>query len=276
LEAFACRCPGVPQVACFDSTFHQGLPRVARLLPIPHHYEGSGVRRYGFHGLSYAFLMEELARVSGPGAALGRVVLAHLGGGSSMAAVIEGRCVETTMGFTPSGGLVMGTRTGDIDPGVLVYLLRTEGLSAEGLDDLVNRRSGLLGVSGASSDMRDLLARRATDARAADAIELYCYQARKWVGALAAALGGLDTLVFSGGVGENAPEIRARICDGLAVLGIRLDPAGNGANAAVVSSPDGPCAVRVIKTDEELIIARTVVRLLDLHRGLAFEETAHD
>jgi acetate kinase len=193
-----------------------------------------------------------------------------------MAAVGEGRCVETTMGFTPSGGLVMGTRTGDIDPGVLVHLLRTEGLSADGLDDLVNRRSGLLGVSGISSDMRELLARRSADSRAADAVELYCYQARKWFGALAAALGGLDSLVFSGGVGENSQEVRAGICDGLEFLGIRLDPARNAENAEMISHDDGPCAVRVIRTDEELMIARTVVRLLGLHRGPATEDRAHD
>ena len=193
-----------------------------------------------------------------------------------MAAVREGRCVDTTMGFTPTGGLVMGTRTGDLDPGVLVHLLRTEGLSADGLDDLVNRRSGLLGVSGTSPDMRDLLARRATDPRAADAVELYCYQARKWVGALAAALGGLDTLVFSGGVGENAAGGPGRDVRRPRVPRRPPRPRGNAANAAVISTAEGPCAVRVIPTDEELMIARTVVRLLGLHPDPAPQEDAHD
>ncbi len=274
IEAFDRRLAGVPQVACFDTGFHRDLPTPARVLPIPRRYQAEGVRRYGFHGLSYTYLLGELGRVAGDVAARGKVILAHLGSGASMAAVHDGRCLDTTMGLTPAGGLVMGTRAGDLDPGVLIYLLRTERLTVDGLDDLVNRRSGLLGVSETSPDMRDLLSRRAADARAAEAIELYCYQARKWVGALAAALGGLDTLVFSGGVGENAPEVRAGICDGLGFLGIRLDPASNGANADVVSSPDGACAVRVIKTDEELMIARTVVRLLGLHLDLAPKESA--
>jgi acetate kinase len=276
IEAFTRRLGGVPQVACFDTGFHRDLPPRARVLPIPRRYQAEGIRRYGFHGLSYAYLLEELGRLAGEDAARGRVVLAHLGSGASMAAVLEGRCVDTTMGLTPAGGLVMGTRTGDLDPGVLIHLLRTEGLTADGLDDLVNRRSGLLGVSETSSDMRDLLARRASDPRAAEAIDLYCYQSRKWVGALAASLGGLDTLVFSGGVGENAPEARAGICDGLGFLGVTLDPARNGLNADVVSSPDGPCAVRVIRTDEELMIVRTVARLLDLPWDIAPRESAHE
>ena len=268
MEAFAERCPGIPQVACFDTAFHQTFPRVARLLPIPRHYEDAGVRRYGFHGLSYAYLMEELARVAGPEAALGRVILAHLGrrvehGGRPRRAGAS----TPRMGFTPTGGLVMGTRTGDLDPGVLVYLLRTEGLSADGLDDLVNRRSGLLGVSETSPDMRDLLARRATDPRAADAVELFCYQARKWVGALAAALGGLDTLVFSGGDRrERAARSGPRICDGLGFLGIRAGPGAQRRECRRDLRRRRAGAVRVIPTDEELMIARTVVRLLGLHR----------
>ena len=169
--------------------------------------------------------------------------------------------MDTTMGFTPAGGLVMCTRTGDLDPGVLVYLARAEGLSAEQLEELVTRRSGLLGVSETSPDMRDLLARQATDPRAAVAVELFCYQARKWVGALAAALGGLDSLVFSGGMGESAPEVRARVCGGLEFLGVRLDPAANAANAPVISTTTDSVTVRVIPTDEELMIARTVFRV---------------
>lgn len=262
VEALAARFPGVPQVACFDTGFHRDLPAVARTLPLPRRYAAAGVRRYGFHGLSYAYLLDELGRRA-PDLAHGRVILAHLGSGASLAAVRDGRCVDTTMGLTPAGGLVMGTRTGDLDPGVLVHLARTEGLSADLLDHLVNRESGLLGVSGTSGDVRDLLARRAADPRAAEALDLFCYQARKWVGALAAALGGLDGLVFAGGVGENCPDVRAGVCDGLAFLGIRLDPAANAANAPVISAPDSPAAVHVIPTDEEVTIARAVFRLTE-------------
>ena len=261
IEALTDRLPGVPQAACFDTAFHRDLPTPARLLPIPRRYAEAGVRRYGFHGLSYAYLLEELGRQAGADAAAGRVVLAHLGSGASMAAVRGGTCIDTTMGLTPAGGLVMGTRSGDLDPGVLVYLARTEGLTADQLDDLVTRRSGLLGLSETSPDVRDLLARRAADQRAFDAVAVFCYQARKWVGALAAALGGLDTLVFAGGIGENAPEVRSGVCDGLAFLGVRLDPAANAANAAVISAAGGPVSVRVIPTDEELMIARTVSRI---------------
>ncbi|MBX9579546.1 MAG: acetate/propionate family kinase, partial [Gemmataceae bacterium] len=275
IEALTDRLPGVPQVACFDTTFHRDLPTPARLLSIPRRYAEAGVRRYGFHGLSYAYLMEELGRLAGADAAAGRVVLAHLGSGASMAAVRGGRCVDTTMGLTPAGGLVMGTRSGDLDPGVLVYLARTEGLTADQLDDLVTRRSGLLGLSETSPDMRDLLARRVADQRAFDAVAVFCYQARKWVGALAAALGGLDTLVFAGGIGENAPEVRAGVCDGLAFLGVRLDQEANAANAPVISAAGGPVSVRVIPTDEELMIARTVSRVVGgWAQGL--EENADD
>lgn len=263
IEAIGRRRPDLPQVACYDTAFHASLPAVARRLSIPRHYEASGVRRYGFHGLSFAYLMEELARLGGD-EANGRVVLAHLGNGASLAAVRGGACVDTTMGFTPTGGLVMGTRTGDLDPGVLVHLMRTDGLSVDQLDDLVNRRSGLLGVSGTSADVRDLLARSGSDPRAADAVELFCYQARKWVGALAAALGGVDTLVFAGGIGENAPEVRSRICDGLGFLGVRLDDARNAAGNDLISAADSAGRVRVIRTDEELMIARTVRRILNL------------
>ena len=258
IEAVARRLPGVPQVACFDTAFHRDLPSVARRLPIPRAYADAGLRRYGFHGLSYAYLMEEWERLVGSETARGRAILAHLGSGASMAAVRNGKCIDTTMGLTPAGGLVMGTRTGDLDPGVLIHLARTEGLTADQLEELVTRRSGLLGVSGTSSDMRDLLAAQATDPRAAEAAELFCYRIRKCVGAYAAALGGLDALVFSGGIGENAPEIRARVCDGLRFLGIELDPAANAANAPVISI--GAVAVRVIPTDEEAMIARIVAR----------------
>jgi acetate kinase len=264
IEAFQQRAPELPQVACFDTAFHRDMPRVARLLPIPRRYDAAGVQRYGFHGLSYAYLMEELARVASPEAAQGRIILAHLGAGASLAAVRGGKGIDTTMSFTPTAGLVMGTRCGDLDPGVLIYMMRSEGMTAEQVDELVNRRAGLLGVSEISSDMRDLLGRQATEARAAEAVALFCYQAKKWIGALAAALGGLDTLVFAGGIGENAPEIRSRICDGLGFLGIHLEEARNAAGAAVISRDAGLCAVRIIRTDEEAMIAREVGRILSV------------
>jgi acetate kinase len=262
IAAFAKRWPDVPQVVCFDTAFHRDLPAVARTLPIPRRYAASGVRRYGFHGISYEYLMEELGRVAGAEAAQGRVILAHLGSGASLAAVRGGKCIDTTMGFTPTGGLVMGTRTGDLDPGALVHLLRTEKLNADQLDKLVNRESGLLGISETSADVRDLLARESTDPRAAEAVAVFCYQARKLIGGMAAALGGLDTLVFAGGIGENAPVIRSRICDGLGFLGVRLAPERNAANAAVISEDGAPATVRVIRTNEEAMLARSALRVL--------------
>ena len=263
-EAFHRRFPDLPQVACFDTAFHHDLPRVARLLPIPRRYEAQGVRRYGFHGLSYAFLMGELARLAGAEAAQGRVILAHLGNGASLAAVRGGKPVDTSMGFTPAAGVPMSTRSGDLDPGLLWYLARAEGLDAKGFNEMVNFQSGLLGMSETSSDMRDLLDLEANDMRAAEAVALFCYQVKKCVGAFAAALGGLDTLVFAGGIGENAPPVRARICDGLGFLGIELAEKRNAANEGVISAPAGRVAVRVIRTDEELMIAGTVCRVLGL------------
>ena len=261
IEAFRERDPDLPQVACFDTAFHHDMPRVARIVPIPRRYEAAGVRRYGFHGLSYEYLMGELARVAGPEEARGRVILAHLGSGASLAAVRHGHPVDTTMGFTPASGLVMGTRTGDLDPGLVRFLSRAEGMTAVQFDGLVNHDSGLLGVSETSPDVRDLLARQDGDVRAAEAIELFCYQARKWIGSFAAALGGLDSLVFAGGIGENAPEIRRRICDGLGFLGIAIDPWRNASGALLISTDDGPVKVRVIRTDEELVIARAAAQL---------------
>jgi acetate kinase len=261
IEAFGHAFPGVTQVACFDTAFHRDLPPVARIVPIPRRYQALSVRRYGFHGLSYAYLMEELARVAGAEKARGRVVLAHLGSGASLAAVHEGRCRDTSMGFTPASGLVMGTRCGDIDPGLILFLAKAQAMTAERFHDMVNHESGLLGVSETSADMRDLMARRADDPRAAEAVELFCYQARKWIGAYAAVLGGLDTLVFAGGVGENAPEVRRAICAGLEFLGVRLDPARNEDGAPLISTDAGPTAVRVIRTDEEVMIAREAARV---------------
>jgi acetate kinase len=254
-DAMFRRLPDLPQVACFDTAFHHDLPRVAQLLPIPRRYADHGIRRYGFHGLSYAYLMEKL----GP---RGRVILAHLGNGASLAAVRDGRPVDTSMAFTPTAGFPMSTRSGDLDPGLVWYLLRTEHVSARQFHEMVNHESGLLGISETSSDMRDLLAREAHDERAAEAVAIFCYQVRKWIGAFAAALGGLDTLVFAGGIGENAPVVRARICDGLAFLGIELDEQQNAGNASVISRKAGPVTVRVMQTDEELMIAKIVARFL--------------
>jgi acetate kinase len=266
-EAFHRRFPDLVQVACFDTAFNHNLPRVAQLLPIPRRYEAQGVRRYGFHGLSYAFLIEELAHVAGPQAARGRVILAHLGNGASLAAVYEGKSMDTSMGFTPTGGVPMSTRSGDLDPGLVWYLAQTESITAKQFNEMVNFQSGLLGVSETSSDMHDLLERETEDVRAAEAVALFCYQVKKWIGAFAAALGGLDTLVFAGGIGENAPVVRARICDGLGFLGIELDEKRNAASAAVISTATRPVAVRVIHTDEEWMIAKTVCCVLDLAVG---------
>lgn len=271
-EAFHRRFPDLVQVACFDTAFHHDLPRVAQLLPIPRRYEAQGVRRYGFHGLSYAFLMEELARRAGPQAARGRVILAHLGNGASLAAVYEGKSVDTSMGFTPAAGVPMSTRSGDLDPGLVWYLERTERITAKKFNEMVNFQSGLLGVSETSSDMHDLLERETEDVRAAEAVALFCYQVKKWIGAFTAVLGGLDTLVFAGGIGENASVVRARICDGLGFLGIELEEKQNVASAAVISAEASRVAVRVMHTDEEWMIAQTVCRVL----GLRIEKENYD
>jgi acetate kinase len=263
IEVLSGKYPGVPQVACFDTAFHHEMPRVAQLLPIPRRYDAAGVRRFGFHGLSYTYLMEELRRLNSD-EANGRVILAHLGSGASMAAVHDGKPIDTTMAFTPTAGLVMGTRPGDIDPGLLVYLMRSENRSAEQMDEFINQQCGLLGVSETTSDMRDLIARRASDIRAAEAIALFCHQARKWIGALAATMGGMNTLVFAGGIGEHSAEVRAEICAGLEFLGLRLDADRNAQAADIISADHSPVTVRIIATDEELVIAKTVCTLLNL------------
>ena len=247
--------PEVPQVACFDTAFHAAMPRVARLFALPRALSEEGILRYGFHGLSYEYVMGELGRLD-PRAAEGRVIVAHLGNGASMAAVRGGVGVDTTMGFTPAGGLAMGTRSGDLDPGVLLHLLRSKKMDADALDTLVNEESGLLGVSETSSDVRELLELESVDPRAAEAIAIFCYGARKFVGSLAAALGGLDTLVFTGGIGERARSVRERICDELAFLGVALDPGRNANHEPVISEDGSPVTVRVLPTDENLMIAR--------------------
>jgi acetate kinase len=253
--------PGLPQVACFDTAFHATLPRVAKLLPLPRRYDQAGLQRYGFHGLSYSYILEELTRIS-PDIADGAVIMAHLGSGASVAAVREGRSIDTSMGFTPTGGVVMGTRTGDIDPGALWWILQNEKLTPGQLSDLVNHQSGLLGVSGLSSDMQDLLAKESSDVGAAEAIALFCYQIKKHIGAYTAVLGGLDALVFTGGIGEKASMIRSRICAGLEYLGIEPDQRANARNELVISAAGSRVRVYVIPTNEELMIARAVQNLI--------------
>jgi acetate kinase len=256
------RFPGVPQVACFDTAFHQAMPRVAKLLAIPLRYAAAGIIRYGFHGLSYAYLLAEVERLDGGATARSRIVMAHLGSGASLAAVSGGQAIDTSMGFTPASGVPMGTRCGDIDPGLAAYLNRTGGLSVAAFDHMANFESGLLGLSETSADMRILLANEANDPRAADAVALFCYAVKQRIGAFAATLGGIDMLVFSGGIGANAPVIRARICDGLGFLGIAIDSGRNAAGAAIISPDAGAVIVRVMQTDEEIMIARAAQQLI--------------
>jgi acetate kinase len=251
IEAVAARFPALPQVVCFDTAFHRPMPELAQRLPLPRALWNDGVRRYGFHGLSYEYVVETV----GAGK-LGRAVIAHLGSGASMAAVRDGQPLDTTMGFTPTGGFMMGTRSGDLDPGVLIHLLTHGGYDAVSLERLVDHRAGLFGVSGITSDMKTLLEQRDSQPHAAQAVDMFCYQLRKNVGALAAVLGGLDTLVFSGGIGERAAPVREVVCMGLAHLGIRLDVDRNRAAAAIISTPESACTVRVVPTDENLLIAR--------------------
>ena len=262
IEAIYASFPGLKQVACFDTSFHRQMPEVAQRFPLPRTLWHEGVLRYGFHGLSYEYIIGNLRNVAGDNAADGRVIVAHLGNGASMAAVHAGRSIDTTMGLTPTGGLVMGTRSGDLDPGVLLYLLEEKERSPATVNYLVNQRSGLIGVSDVSSDMRDLLARETADPNVAQAIEIYCYQAKKHLAAMTATLGGLDTLVFTAGVGANSPVIRQRICAGLDFMGIRVDPARNDSNSPIISPDANPVTVRVIKTDEELMIARHTYKVL--------------
>jgi acetate kinase len=260
-EAFQKRFPKLLQVACFDTAFHHDMPQVARLLPIPRRFESRGVRRYGFHGLSCEYLIQELARLA-PAEARGRVVLAHLGNGASMTAVRAGKSIDTTMSFTPTAGLPMSTRSGDLDPGLGWYLSRAEKVTAKQFHKMVNHESGLLGISETSSDMRELESLEKSDHRAAEAMAFFCYQAKKWICALAGALEGLDAVVFAGGIGENAPAIRERICAGLGFLGIKFDARANAARGDVISTKSSKVTVRVIRTDEEAVIAKSVWRIL--------------
>jgi acetate kinase len=253
--------PRIAQVACFDTAFHRTMPPEARLYGLPHALADAGVMRYGFHGLSCESILLQLRAVDQV-AAEGRVLIAHLGSGASMTAAHNGASLDTTMGFTPTGGLVMGTRSGDLDPEVVLYLQEQRKLDAAALRRLFTTEAGMLGVSGVSGDMRDLLEQSATNSRAAAAVTLFCYQARKYLGALAAALGGLETLVFTGGIGERAVEVRQRICADLAFLGVRVDTARNAANAAVISAEDSPVTIRVMPSDEDRMIARHTYHLM--------------
>jgi acetate kinase len=255
------RLPELPQIACFDTAFHSSLPKVARMYALPRRFFDGGVRRFGFHGLSYEYIVGEL-RALDILLANGRVIVAHLGSGASMVALCQGKSVDTSMGFTPLEGLVMGTRSGDVDPGAIFYLLEQGKMSPADLDKCMNKESGLLGVSGRTADMRDLLEKASEDAYAAEAVELFCYRAKKYIGAYAAALGGVDLVVFTGGIGEKAAPVRQKICDGLEFLGIQIDPQRNQTNDPVISSPDSRVKVRVIETNEDLTIVRHVRNVL--------------
>ena len=258
IELFSKRFPSLVQIACFDTSFHTTMPAIARRLSIPRRYQAMGIQRYGFHGLSYAYLMEELTCEAGSEVAQGKIILAHLGNGASLAAVKNGKSMDTSMGFTPTSGLPMGTRTGDLDPGVAWYLMQSENLNPKQFNHLINYESGLLGISETSADMRELLNLCDTDTRAAEAIELFCYQTKKWIGSFTTVLEGLDTLIFSGGIGEHAPEIRSQICDGLGFFGIELDEIKNMNNEKIISKETSKVCVRVIQTNEELMIAKLV------------------
>ncbi|HEX9037484.1 MAG TPA: acetate/propionate family kinase [Ktedonobacterales bacterium] len=259
IEALRSHYPSTPQVACFDTAFHRTMPEVAQTYGLERAWLDKGVRRYGFHGLSYEYILSDLAR---RGAIPERVIIAHLGNGASMVAARAGRSIETTMGFTPTGGLVMSARSGDLDPGVMLYLMETGGLTLAQTRDAVEKTGGLLGVSGTSGDMRDLLARSGDDPRAAAAVELFCYTARKCLGGLVSVLGGLDLLVFTGGIGEHAAEVRRRICEGVEFMGLRLDPERHEAGAGVISADESPISAQVIPTNEDLMIARHTARAL--------------
>jgi len=253
--------PELPQVACFDTAFHRSIPKIARMYALPRAFSDQGIVRYGFHGLSYEYIMSELKTLEGE-LSNGRVIIAHLGSGASIVAVKEGKSVDTSMGFTPLEGLVMSARSGDVDPGALLYLLEQKKISAKELDTILNKKSGLLGVSASSGDMRLLLEGMEQDVHAEEAVNLFCYRVKKYIGAYAAVLGGLDLLVFAGGIGEHAPLVRERICDGLDFLGVRLDGSNNEANEALISASQSRVTVRVINTNEDLMIVRHVRSVL--------------
>jgi acetate kinase len=262
IVGFKKKYPEIPQYACFDTAFHQDMPRVAKILPIPRRFDSMGIHRYGFHGLSYTYLMQELEKSEGKDASNERIILAHLGSGASLAAVYKGKSIDTSMGFTPNAGIPMSTRSGDIDPGAACFMIKKEQLSPNQFNHLISHESGLLGISETSADMSELLKQEVTDVRSAEAVDLFCYQVKKWIGAYTAALGGIDVLVFAAGIGENAPVIRKRICKGLELLGIELDEKRNSENAYLISTDAARVKVHVIHTDEEFIIAQIVSRMI--------------
>ena len=266
IEAVFERLPGIPQVACFDTSFHRGQPAVAELIPFPRELRRHGLQRYGFHGLSYEYIASVLPQVA-PEIADGRVIVAHLGSGASLCALKNRKSVDSTLGFTALDGLCMGTRPGSIDPGVILYLFQSLNYSAEEVETLLYKKSGLLGISGISNDMRDLLGRSESAARLA--VDYFVYRAAKEIGALAAVLGGVDALVFTAGIGENSPEIRKRICEASAWLGIQLDQAANAERQSRISSTNSKISVWVIPTNEELMIARHTGALLGLAKAAA-------
>ncbi|MEN0036873.1 MAG: acetate/propionate family kinase [Cellvibrio sp.] len=265
--------PNIPQVACFDTVFHRDMPTIAQRLPIPRRYFDMGIKRYGFHGLSCQYLMNTLSELAGTEAARNKVILAHLGSGASVTAVYGGKSVDTSMSLTPCSGLPMSSRSGDIDPGLVLQLKQLEGMKAKQFHDMVNHESGLKGISGSSENINELLAQEQKDTHAAEAVDYFCYQTRKWICALAGAMGGVDTLIFSGGIGENLAEIRARICENLNFIGVAIDLEKNQTNNLIISSPKSQVTVRVIKTDEELVIANNVATFLDQHKGLHHERS---
>ncbi|ACU63790.1 acetate/propionate family kinase [Chitinophaga pinensis] len=265
IRAFASAYPAVPQIACFDTAFHKDMPFTAKYFAIPRHLWEDGIIRYGFHGLSYEYIYQQLQQ-SSPQEARGKIIIAHLGNGASMAAIRDGKSIDTTMGLTPTGGLVMSTRSGDLDPGVILYLLKEKQfLSERALNELLNKQSGLKGVSGTVADIQTLLEKENTDPKAAEAVQLFCYQAKKYIGALTAATEGIDTLIFTGGIGLHAPLIRERICAGLGYLGIQTDAALNNDNRDIISPEGAPVKVRVMATNEELIIAQHTQQCLHTH-----------
>lgn len=267
IEAIGKWRPALPQIACFDTAFHSRMPELARRFPLPRDLWDKGIRRYGFHGLSYEYVLSVLGdQPKGPvlevsPRAEGRTIIAHLGNGASMLAVRDGVPLDTTMGLTPTGGFMMSTRSGDLDPGIVLYLLRS-GYDAQELEELLDHKSGLLGVSGLSGDMKTLLEKRDSDPRAGQAVAMFCYGVRKFLGAFAVVLGGIDTLVFTGGIGERASPVRQEICRDLGFLGISLDQDQNEKHAAIISTPESRCVVRVVRTDEDLMIARHSSKLL--------------
>jgi len=262
VEKLSQRFPSIPQIACFDTSFYRDLPDVARLLPLPRRLESLGLRRYGFHGLSYESLLRQFSELAGPAAINGKIILAHLGSGASLTAVKGGQVLDTTMSFTPASGIPMSTRSGDLDPGIADFLRLQAGMTEEAFSHMVHFESGLLGVSELSSDMELLLEKRNTNSKAADAVHLFCYQVRKAIGGLAAALGGIDSLIFSGGMGEKSAVIRTMISEGLDFLGLSLDEERNQSHEFLISSPQSRVGIHVMQTDEASIIAKEVQQIV--------------